>query len=330
MHASAYDHDPAGRPLVSVVVPCFRNSKTLSRALTSIDAQTYKPLEVIVINDCSPETEALDTIMAAFPAVRYVKNDVNLGPSATRNRGIELATGDIVGFLDADDEYHPDKIATQMASIGPRNVVTCGTLLVSPDGSSKVSKYGRSDAWSTSASKLVFRNTLNGAAMLAPKKLLMEVGLYEPALRAGEDFDLYLRLLEAGAKVKNVGRPLYIYHKDEGGLSNHRGVSAFEYEVVRRYIARRPVESRNDVSSALVIFAWLIRHLYRGELRGDPTLVQDALDRARGLEGFQAVRLLSLAIGNTRALRPLALASKLVTAALTAADLPNIPRNVRG
>ena len=85
---------------VSVVIPCYRDAATLGRALASLQSQTKRADEVIVVDDCSPEGELIRQVIAGFPGTIYLRNAENLGLAGTRNRGLQEATGDVVAFLD--------------------------------------------------------------------------------------------------------------------------------------------------------------------------------------------------------------------------------------
>ena len=93
--------------LISVIIPAYNADKYIANAVYSALEQEDIPegeLEVLVINDCSPDD--IDTAMRPFaddPAVRYIKNEKNMGVAETRNRGIRMARGRYVAFLDADD-----------------------------------------------------------------------------------------------------------------------------------------------------------------------------------------------------------------------------------
>lgn len=99
-------------PLVSVIVPVYNGERYLAEALDSVVAQTYRPLQVIVVDDGSSDASAL--IAAGRPEVHLIKQ-ANRGVSAARNAGIEMATGEFVAFLDADDLWLPDKLACHVA-----------------------------------------------------------------------------------------------------------------------------------------------------------------------------------------------------------------------
>jgi glycosyltransferase involved in cell wall biosynthesis len=105
-------------PLVSCVVPVFNGELYLREALDSILAQTYRPLEIIIADDGS--TDGSPAIAREFSAdVRYVRHPT-AGPAATRNLGLGAALGQFVAFLEADDLWHPDKVARQMARFEAR------------------------------------------------------------------------------------------------------------------------------------------------------------------------------------------------------------------
>lgn len=103
-------------PKVSVIVPVFDAGTTLAFALRGLQTQTWRNLEILVVDDCSPDdTHAIaEAIAAADPRVRVLRQSENLGSYAARNAGLRAATGDFVTTHDADDWSHPQKIETQI------------------------------------------------------------------------------------------------------------------------------------------------------------------------------------------------------------------------
>ena len=91
-------------PLVSVIIPCYRQAHFLADALRSAVAQTHRPLEIIVVDDGSPDDVA--AVTAQFPTVRLVRQP-NRGLAAARNAGLRASSGDYVAFLDDDDTFFP-------------------------------------------------------------------------------------------------------------------------------------------------------------------------------------------------------------------------------
>lgn len=107
--------------LVSVIIPTYKRPvEYVSRSVSSVRNQTYENLEILVVDDSPadyPGRAEVAAYMATLedPRVRYSQNEKNLGGSLCRNRGIELATGDYITFLDDDDEYLPEKVEKQLA-----------------------------------------------------------------------------------------------------------------------------------------------------------------------------------------------------------------------
>jgi glycosyltransferase involved in cell wall biosynthesis len=100
-------------PLISCVVPVYNGERFLAEALDSVLAQTYRPVEILVSDDGS--TDGTHEVAARYSKqIRYLRH-ANAGPGAARNRGLEVAQGDFVALLDADDVWHPEKLERQMA-----------------------------------------------------------------------------------------------------------------------------------------------------------------------------------------------------------------------
>src|ERR1700761_1458333 len=106
-------------PLVSVIIPCYKQAQYLPEAVESVLAQTYPHVETIVVNDGSPDdTEAVAGRYG--DRIRYVWRP-NGGISAARNTGITQARGAYLKFLDSDDLLHPEQIARQMEALAGRD-----------------------------------------------------------------------------------------------------------------------------------------------------------------------------------------------------------------
>jgi len=98
-------------PLVSVIIPVYNGARFLRAALESVFAQTYPPIEVIVVDDGSVDDSGI--IAQSFPDVRYIHQE-NQGVAAARNHGIEAARGEFFAFLDQDDLWTPEKLKIQI------------------------------------------------------------------------------------------------------------------------------------------------------------------------------------------------------------------------
>ena len=265
---------------VSVIIPCYRDSATLERAINSVLSQSYPAIEIIVVNDCSPESGEIERIVARFPKVHYMRNDSNLGLAGTRNAGIAVASGDYIALLDADDEYHPEKIEVQVAATEPGVALTCGVMHVFPNGRRTTSRIARHGSRIFSRpNQIIFRNTLNGAGILIERSLLIKHGCFDESLRSCEDFDLWLRLLSKGVKIKEISWPLYFYYANPAGLSkNFLNISVWEIQTIRKYAARVGESWLRSPEGILVGSVWLTRQMIRCELHPSSELTQQVIE----------------------------------------------------
>ncbi len=107
-------------PLVSIVIPTYGRPDQLARAINSCLKQKYEAVEIIVVDDNNPDTDArklTESVMAAFeknPKVVYIQHERNKNGSAARNTGFRNSKGEFIAFLDDDDEFYPTKVANQV------------------------------------------------------------------------------------------------------------------------------------------------------------------------------------------------------------------------
>lgn len=278
----------------------------MGRALDSVYAQTNTVDEVVVVNDKSPETEAVEAVLRSYPQVIYVRNDINVGLAATRNAGVRAATGDIISFLDADDELHPQKIQYQLSVYRPDIAVTCRVKHIGNEtGIASAEQFSEPCPFSTvtDSRSIIRRNRLTGASILISRTLFLKVGGYDDSLRSCEDFDLWLRLLDAGVQVYDIQLPLYLYRVNEVGLSrNYLNISRWELEVVKKYFQGHRHAGTPVSGEGATLAFWLMKHL----LRYETCLERDLLEAtARNIELLTPWPLLKVAVSLIRHLRVL-------------------------
>ena len=105
----------------SIVIPAYNASKSIVTTLDCVKAQTYRNFEVIIVDDKSADAAELAQVVRSERyqdlAIKLELSEVKLNGAGARNKGIELATGDFISFLDADDEWHPDKLLVASETI---------------------------------------------------------------------------------------------------------------------------------------------------------------------------------------------------------------------
>jgi len=212
--------DSEARPEVSIIIPAFNSANYIGEALDSVFAQTFDRYEVIVINDGSPDTEALEQELKRFPTkLCYIKQE-NRGAAAARNTGLRAARGELVAFLDADDTYQPNFLEKQIELLKRSNaeLVFCDAMLFgdSPSAGRTFMELQPSRGEVTSETLLSIQVTVLTSTVLARKAPILKVGLFDESLRRGQDFDLWWRLAKSGTR--------FAYHNDV--LAHHRIVES--------------------------------------------------------------------------------------------------------
>jgi glycosyltransferase involved in cell wall biosynthesis len=185
-------------PRVSVIVPCHNAARYLGEALGSIVRQVPAPTEVVLVDDGS--TDGSETIARDFaPLVRCVRQE-NQGISAARNRGLELAAGEVVGFLDADDVWTPDSLSARLAALMADDSVDVVSGLVEQFVSPDLPDERRGalvDEATPSTARLA-------GTMLLRRRVFARVGGFSTAFRVGETLDWVARADAAGVRWQTL------------------------------------------------------------------------------------------------------------------------------
>lgn len=181
-----------GNPIVSVIVPIYNGEEFLAEALTSIFAQEVRSLDVIAVDDGSTDTSA--QIAQSFDAVRYVYQP-HQGIAAARNRGVQLAQGEFVAFLDQDDLWMPHKLRVQLDFL--RQHPDIDLVLARERGF--VIPGLPTPEW-LPAEALTARETTVPGAWLVRRRLFERVGDFQPRFRIACELDWFLRARDMGAQ----------------------------------------------------------------------------------------------------------------------------------
>lgn len=192
-------------PKVSVVIPAYRAAGLLEKAIGSVARQTFRDLEVIVVDDASPDdTHAVAKRLLAAHGLAHIaiRLAVNGGPATARNSGVAVARGDYVAFLDADDEWLPDKLARQVAMMDADPAMTlcgCQADWVDTEGRTIGPLYRDLPDRLDNGWKLLFWNCYIATPCAMARRADLGIAPFDTALRVGEDRDLWIRLASNGA-----------------------------------------------------------------------------------------------------------------------------------
>ncbi len=247
---------PSCSPLVSIIIPAYNAAETISRALDSVRAQTYRNLEVVVINDGSTD-ETAAIIRREYPEVRHVLQE-NAGPCVARNHGAQVATGEYIAFLDADDEYHPRKIERQLEIFEKTpDVSVCGTngVIIHGQRVYPFNNPARPHLIDQGLRELIWGVHPVLASLMLRRDTFLEIGGYDASMKRWEDQDIFYRLAGCGHKVVELNEPLYIIHRVEGSRVTHAAVRRAEW-AVRTMLPWNPDREDTPCSSPLDRRTW--------------------------------------------------------------------------
>ena len=212
-------------PLVSVIIPVYNYDRYLGEAIESVLAQTYKHLEVIVVDDGSTDRSGELAKSFADRGVRYLRQ-VNAGIGPARNKGVESAAGGFIAFLDADDRWPLHKVERQLDAFESDETLEMvfGQALQlqnGPEWEAGVSEYKPSVAGMVPG--------MVPGTMLIKRDAFFRVGLFKGDLKVGEFIDWYARAVEL--KVRSLILPeLFLWrriHDSNQGVRERQSVSDY-------------------------------------------------------------------------------------------------------
>jgi len=197
-------------PLISAIIPAYNAADTITRTLKSILDQTVPPHEIIVVDDGSQDNTC-EVVRALGDRVTLISQE-NGGPSAARNTGIKAATGDWLAFLDSDDAWLPTKLERQIPHLSDEYaIVDCYEV----DGADE-------HDFELTFDHLWEHNYIGTSTVILKKSAWESIGGFKEERKyiGIEDYNLWLRILHEGGRVKTVPEELVLYTPDEYSISS--------------------------------------------------------------------------------------------------------------
>lgn len=215
---------PCIQPLISVVMPAFNAEKTIGQAIQSVLNQTYKKLELIIVDDAS--TDETLSIAGEYARkdtrIRILKNMKNFGVSQSRNHGVEFANADWVAFLDSDDMWMPDKLEKQYQMILDNpSCSICFTGSAFMDEHSHRYNYILSVPRQLVYHDLLKQNLISCSSVLVKKEVLKKYPMMNDPL-IHEDFATWLEILKNESYAIGINEPLLIYRLCKSSKSGNK------------------------------------------------------------------------------------------------------------
>jgi glycosyltransferase involved in cell wall biosynthesis len=237
-----------------VIIPAYDSAAVIERTLGSVAAQTYRDFEVIVADDASTDDTAERARATGLATV--VSTGRNTGPAGARNRALQEAGGELVAFLDADDEWLPTYLERQVARYDaevsrpgpPVGIVACDARL---PGAAETylevcEREHRLPLEPLDLERILRRNCIYVSA-LVPRDAVQEIGGFDPDLFGTEDHDLWIRILETGRRAVLNREVLCVYHQPEGSISSNLArMAANNQKTYERALRRGRLNARQQ------------------------------------------------------------------------------------
>jgi len=223
------------RPLISVIIPLYNQEKYIGEAVASVLRQTYRNIELIVVDDGSTDSSAEIVRSVNDPRIRYFYRSNSGLPAIARNEGVKLARGEWIAFLDHDDVWLPNKLDMQLRALErePKAKLVAGNMSYFDASSDKRMINYHQKSYNI-FKDMLGGNRLPGSTVMVDKKVFDEMGGFreERDLKAIEDYDLWLRISRK-YKIICLDRILARYRVYDNSTSGSR---LKQLEVLENYL----------------------------------------------------------------------------------------------
>jgi len=238
-------------PKVSIIIPSYKTADLIAVCLDSVFAQTYTDFEAMVINDGSPDTPELEKVLQPYmDRIVYIKQE-NKRAAGARNNAIRQARGEFVAFLDSDDTWLPDHLASQMQLIADDpslDLVYSNALLVGdPENEQEFMEVCPSRGEATFPALIVERCQIPISTVVARRQKLIDAGLFDEKLPRCDDYDMWVRTAFSGAKIgyrRKVQARLFIGRPGSLGQSRARMAEAY-WNILEKFKRTLPLQGEN-------------------------------------------------------------------------------------
>lgn len=202
---------------VSVIIPMHNSSKFIIECINSVINQTYKNLEIILIDDKSTDDTLKKVSSIKDKRIKLIKLKYNSGAAVTRNKGIEESTGDYIAFLDSDDFWVNDKIEKQVKFIKDKTFIYSKYIYF------KENKTHVADVpLSYTYNKLLKNSGIFTSTVMLNMKNLTKEDVYMPNIKRGQDYGCWYKVIKKVGKAYGIDEPLAYYRVGNDSLSSNK------------------------------------------------------------------------------------------------------------
>jgi len=253
--------------LVSVIIPAFNAAATIGATIDSVLSQTLQDIEIIVSDDGSTDsTASVVSGHRSDPRVRYIFHE-NRGTSHAKNLAAKQAKGEYLAFLDSDDSLDRTALETMVHELRATGAVWCAVDIVKRIGDDKILRSSQFPSGS-----LLLGILEEDFIIVSPfylRTAFLGSGMFDEDLAVREDWDINIRMIEAGCPITHINKPLYIYARTEGSLmtGNLSRVLTCTEEVLRKYHKKFADSGNTQIAVIYARNMWRLARRYFYEAR---------------------------------------------------------------
>ena len=292
--------------LISIIIPVYNSEKYLERCIQSVLQQTHSNIEVILVDDGSTDRsgEICDTFCQKDSRIKVIHKE-NGGQAQARNRGLDLANGDYIGFMDNDDIIEPDmyEILLKNALCNDVMISGCATMMVYQNGE-HVNRFNKIESGIKSGKELIlnvlYQNQLSWGTMWNKifHKTLKE-GLYFQEGKELEDYDVILRLFDKVERIYFEQNPMYHWYQysssqSKRGFHENKLTCLEMIDSLQQYFRKYAVLDK-EILEALDYFEFIVRYRILNEMwkSDSPEVHKKMKEQLQGIKKFVPIMLKS-------------------------------------
>jgi len=282
-------------PLISVIMAAYNCDQFVGEAVRSIQEQSYGNWEMICVDDCSTDGtyDVLQGLARSDGRIKVLRNEENLGCSATRNAALEHAQGELIALQDADDLSLPDRFERSLPLVQDADLVGSDAFVVDEAGRQVGSYRAGWDPRQMSAwDCLMWGRALFVIASFTARREALPIPMYNALFRVQADYDMLLRMAALGCRFRKLDSPVYVGRLRKAQVTNRLAYEAYFVKLVAQQGALALREGQPfDYAQALAVAQEDPGHVARAHLRaGWIALMRSDLGLAKSHLG-QAARM---------------------------------------
>ncbi len=216
-------------PLVTVIIPVYNRAFTIRRAIDSVLDQSYKELELIIVDDCSLDNTVQIVKSYRDKRINLICLPKNCGANTARNTGLRAAKGEYIAFQDSDDEWFKEKLEIQIEYMEKtrKKVCYCPYILIAEQQKIIVPTYAeQKELYEEKIIDVLRRgNVISTQTLVIHKEVVEKVGMFDETMKSQQDYELVIRICQK-YKIAYVNQPLVNVYRLKECITNNSGVLA--------------------------------------------------------------------------------------------------------